>query len=149
MQSFRWDISTAEADYAIEKIQTQFIHRKGEDLDGVPLKGKPLILEPWQKFCIYGVFVFYHPGTNLRRVKEAFIFIPRKNGKTLFVSAVCWVLALMSVKSGATIYIVAAALRQAMESFANIRNNLYKNLYDGLQFWLRDIKCVIYSLEIR
>lgn len=129
--SGRWDISTAEADYAIEKIQTQFIHRKGEDLDGVPLKGKPLILEPWQKFCIYGMFVFYHPGTSLRRVKEAFIFIPRKNGKTLFVSAVCWVLALMSVKSGATIYIVAAALRQAMESFANIRNNLYKNLYDG------------------
>ena len=129
--SGRWDINPYEADYVIDKIQTQFIHRKGEALDGTPLKGTPLILEPWQKFCIYGIFIFYIPGTKLRRIKEAFIFIPRKNGKTLFVSAVCWALALLSVKSGATIYIVAAALKQAMESFKNIRNNLYKNIYDG------------------
>ena len=87
--SGKWDINPYEADYIIDKIQTQFIHRKGETLDGTPLKGTPLLLESWQKFCIYGMFVFYTPGTKLRRVKEAFIFIPRKNGKTLFVSAVC------------------------------------------------------------
>lgn len=131
IDSGKWDIDCGEADYVIEKIQTQFVHRKGEDLNGVPLKGKPLILESWEKFCIYGILIFYIPGTKLRRIKEAFIFIPRKNGKTLFVAALAWALALLSVKSGATIYIAAAALRQAMESFRNIENNLTNHLYDS------------------
>lgn len=129
--SGKYVIDCVEADYVIEKIETQFVHRKGEDLGGVPLKGKPLILEPWEKFCIYGMLVFYDPKTGLRRVQEAFIFIPRKNGKTLFVAALAWALALLSVKSGATIYIVAAALRQAMESYRNIENNLTNHIYDS------------------
>lgn len=129
--SGKYVIDCGEADYVIEKIETQFVHRKGEDLGGVPLKGKPLILEPWEKFCIYGMLVFYDPKTGLRRVQEAFIFIPRKNGKTLFVAALAWALALLSVKSGATIYIVAAALRQAMESYRNIENNLTNHIYDS------------------
>lgn len=129
--SGKYDIDCAEADYVIEKIETQFVHRKGEDFGGVPLKGKPLILEPWEKFCVYGMLVFYKHGTRLRRIHEAFIFIPRKNGKTLFVAALAWALALLSVKSGATIYIVAAALRQAMESYRNIENNLTNHIYDS------------------
>lgn len=129
--SGKYVIDCGEADYVIEKIETQFVHRKGEDFGGVPLKGKPLILEPWEKFCIYGMLVFYDPKTRLRRVQEAFIFIPRKNGKTLFVAALAWALALLSVKSGATIYIVAAALRQAMESYRNIENNLTNHIYDS------------------
>lgn len=129
--SGKYDIDCAEADYVIEKIETQFVHRKGEDFGGVPLKGKPLILEPWEKFCVYGMLVFYKLGTRLRRIHEAFIFIPRKNGKTLFVAALAWALALLSVKSGATIYIVAAALRQAMESYRNIENNLTNHIYDS------------------
>lgn len=131
VESGRYDIDCGEADYVIEKIETQFVHRKGEDLGGVPLKGKPLLLEPWEKFCVYGMLIFYKPGTRLRRVHEAFIFIPRKNGKTLFVAALAWALALLSVKSGATIYIVAAALRQAMESYKNIENNLVNHIYDS------------------
>lgn len=129
--SGKYVVDCGEADYVIDKIETQFVHRKGEDLGGVPLKGKPLILEPWEKFCIYGMLVFYNPKTGLRRVQEAFIFIPRKNGKTLFVAALAWALALLSVKSGATIYIVAAALRQAMESYRNIENNLTNHIYDS------------------
>lgn len=131
LESGKWDVDCGEADYVIEKIQTQFVHRKGEDLNGIPLRGRPLILEAWEKFCIYGILIFYIPNTKLRRIKEAFIFIPRKNGKTLFVAALAWALALLSVKSGATIYIAAAALRQAMESYRNIENNLTNHIYDS------------------
>lgn len=127
----KWDYDPAEADYVIEKIQTQFVHLKGETLDGKPLKGKPLFLEPWQKFIIYGILTLYQPGTKIRKIKEAFVFIPRKNGKTLFMSALAWGLALLSAESGATIYIVAAALRQAMQSFTNIRNTLTKGIYES------------------
>lgn len=131
MASGRWRYDTDEADYVIEKIETQFVHRKGETLAGEPLRGKPLRLEAWEKFCVYGILAFYDPETGLRRVKEAFIFIPRKNGKTMFAAALTWALALLSVKSGATIYIVAASLRQAMESFTDIRENLTSNLYQS------------------
>lgn len=124
-----WDYNPAEADYVIDKIQTQFVHRQGEDLDGQPMKGKLLILESWEKFIIYGILVFYKPGTIIRRIHEAFIFIPRKNGKTLFVSALAWGLALLSVKSGAKIYIVAASLKQAMESYDNISNTICSHIY--------------------
>jgi len=127
--SGRWDYSTTEADYVIDKIQTQFVHRQGEDLEGQPLKGKPLYLESWEKFIIYGLLVFYRKGTSIRRIQEAFIFIPRKNGKTLFVAALAWGLALLSVRSGAKIYIVAASLKQAMESYDNLSNNLCSNIY--------------------
>lgn len=129
--SGRWEYRTTEADYVIDKIQTQFVHRQGEDLEGQPLKGKPFILEPWEKFIIYGILVFYKPGTIVRRIHEAFVFIPRKNGKTLFVAALAWGLALLSVLSGAKIYIVAASLKQAMESYDNIENNLCRNLYES------------------
>lgn len=127
--SGRWDYDTAEADYVIEKVQTQFVHRQGEDLEGQPMKGKPLLYEPWEKFIVYGILAFYRPGTKIRRVQEAFIFIPRKNGKTLFVASLAWGLALLSVRSGAKIYIVAASLKQAMESYDNLYNNLCTNIY--------------------
>ena len=131
VDSGKWEYDPTEADYVIEKIETQFIHVKGETLDAQPLFGKPLLLEPWQKFIVYGILCLYKPGTRIRKIKEAFIFIPRKNGKTIFVSALAWGLALLSVKSGATIYLVAASLRQAMQSFSNIRTVLSRSIYDG------------------
>lgn len=129
--SGRWEIDTAEADYVIGTIETSFTHRQGERLDGTPLKGTPLMLEPWEKFIVYGILIFYLPGTNERRIKEAFIFIPRKNGKTMFVAALAWALALLSARSGAVIYIAAAALKQAMQSYNDICDNLTQNIYSS------------------
>ena len=62
-------------------------------------------------------------------VKEAFIFIPRKNSKTLFAAAVAYGLAILERASGAKVYVVGAALKQAMESFDNWRYNIENSLY--------------------
>lgn len=129
LQSKKWDIDCAEADYVITTIETSFSHRQGERLDGTPLKGTPLLLEPWEKFIVYGILIFYHRGSAERRIKEAFIFIPRKNGKTMFVAALAWSLALLSARSGAVIYIAAASLKQAMQSYNDISDNLTQNIY--------------------
>lgn len=131
--SGRWDIRYAEADYVVERIQTTFRHRQGEDIDGRPLRGKPLTLQPWQIFIVYNLLMFYRPGTMERRYHEAFIYVPRKNGKTMFIAALSWALALLTAKSGAVIYIAAAALRQAMESFNDIADNLTSQLYASKQ----------------
>lgn len=129
LASGKWDIRTKDADFVIGIIQRTFKHRQGEDLGGRPLRGKPLLLEPWQKFIVYNVLGFYIKGTNERRFKEAFIFIPRKNGKTLFVAALTWALALLERKSGSSVYIVGASLKQAMQSYNNIQDNLQFHIY--------------------
>lgn len=127
----RWEFRSKDADFVIGIIEKTFRHRQGEALDGTPLRGKPLLLEPWQKYIVYNLLGFYKAGTNERRYKEAFIFICRKNGKTLFVSALTWALALLERKSGSSVYIVGAALKQAMQSFNNIVDNLLFYMYDN------------------
>ena len=111
------ELRTKNPDFVIGIIERTMVHRKGEALDGTPLMNTPLRLQPWQIFIVYNLLGFFYRGTNERRYKEAFIFIPRKNGKTTFIAALCWGLALLERHSGATIYIVAAALKQANESF--------------------------------
>lgn len=119
-----YDFSTKDAEFVIGIIEKTFVHDKGERLDGTPLRGEPFILEPWQKFIIYNLLGFFKKGTKIRRYQEAFIFLPRKNGKSRFVAALSWGLALLGRKSGSTIYIVGAALEQSMQSFNFIKYNL-------------------------
>lgn len=119
-----YEFNPKDAEFVIQIIEKTFVHDKGERLDGTPLRGAPFLLEPWQMFIIYNLLGFYLIGTKIRRYKEAFIFIPRKNGKTRFVAALSWALALLERKSGSTIYIVGAALKQSLQSFDFIKFNL-------------------------
>src|SRR5690625_3052242 len=124
LKNKHYEFNPKDAEFVIQIIEKTFVHDKGERLDGSPLRGEPFLLEPWQKFIIYNLLGFFHKGTIIRRFKEAFIFLPRKNGKTRFVAALSWALALLERKSGSTIYIVGAALRQAKQSFDFINFNL-------------------------
>ena len=111
------EMRTKDPDIAINIIETTLVHAQGEDLDGNPLLGKPFKLEPWQVFIIYNLLGFWYTGTNNRRFKEAFIEVARKNGKTSFIAALSWAVAILQRKSGSKIYIVGAALKQAMQAF--------------------------------
>ena len=113
----RFELHTKEPDLVIGIIEKTIVHRQGEDLKGKSLVNAPFKLEPWEMFIVYNLVGFYYKGTSERRFKEAFIFIPRKNGKTSFIAALAWGLAILERKSGATIYIVAAALKQAKQAF--------------------------------
>ena len=126
LESDKYDFNPKDAEFVIQIIEKTFVHDRGEKLDGTPLQGESFLLEPWQKFIVYNLLGFFHRGTKMRRFKEAFIFVPRKNGKTRFVAALSWALALLERKSGSTIYIVGAALRQAKQSFEFINFNLHK-----------------------
>ncbi len=132
-----YDFSTKDAEFVIGIIEKTFVHDKGERLDGTPLRGEPFILEPWQKFIIYNLLGFFKKGTKIRRYQEAFIFLPRKNGKSRFVAALSWGLALLGRKSGSTIYIVGAALEQSMQSFNFIKYNL-DEMGESQNFRIRD-----------
>lgn len=131
------ELRSKAPDLVIGIVEKMMVHKQGEDLEGHPLMGKSFILADWQIFIIYNLVGFYFKGTEERRFKEAFIMVPRKNGKTSFVAALAWGLALLERKSGATIYIVAASQKQAIQSFDFILHSLR---HDGLidDFRVRD-----------
>src|SRR5690625_2508158 len=137
LKNEKYDFKPKDAEFVNQIIEKTFVHDKGEKLDGSPLRGEPFLLEPWQKFIIYNLLGFFHKGTIMRRFKEAFIFLPRKNVKKRFVAALSWALALLERKSGSSIYIVGAALRQARQSFEFINFNLDK-MGEADNFRIRD-----------
>ena len=122
-------LRTRDADFVCNIVERIMVHKQGQALDGTPLTNTPFILLPWQVFCIYNLLGFYYKGRRERRYKEAFIYIPRKNGKTLFAAALAFGIGLLERRSGAKIYIVAASLKQACESFEDI---LYTLRYRGM-----------------
>lgn len=121
------ELRTRQPDLVISIIEKTMVHKQGEAIDGTPLLGKPFLLLPWQIFVIYNLVGFYYRGTDERRYKEAFLFVPRKQGKTSLIAALAWGLAILERKSGSTIYIVAASLKQACQSFDFIIHSLRSN----------------------
>lgn len=137
LQRNEFDFREKEADKVINIMETMMVHAKGEDLEGNSLMNAPFKLEPWEKFIIYNLLGFYFKGTDERRFKEAFIFIPRKNGKTSFVGGLAFALSIVEAASGATLYIVAAAQKQAQQSFDFIHHSLRAKGFDK-QFRVRN-----------
>lgn len=113
-----YEMRTRDADFVIKIIEATFVHIKG------PARGKAFLLEPWEKFICYNVAGFYIAGTEERRFKETFIFLPRKNSKTFFASALAWALSLLERQYFSVLYIIATKLDRAMEAFENIRENI-------------------------
>ena len=128
-----------DPDFVINIVQRIIVHKQGETLAGEPLMNKPFIFEPWQVFIVYNLVGWYWKGTNKRRFTEAFIFVPRKNGKTMFAAALAFGLGLLERKSGSRVLIGAAALKQSLESFADI---LYSVRYRGID---KEDTCTIHD----
>lgn len=125
------ELRPSKPDLVINVIKTFIVHHQGEDMEGRPLANKPLELQPWQMFCVYGMLGFYYKDTDERVVKEAYIYVPRKNGKTLFIAGLAFALGVLERKSGAKIYIVAGSLKQARESFDDIVYSLKRKKIIG------------------
>ena len=123
------ELRSRDPDLVINIIRKIMVHKQGETLDGQPLMNTPVLLQPWQVFVVYNLVGWYHKGTNIRRFKEAYIYVPRKNGKTMFMACLAFGLGVLERKSGSHIYITSAALKQSLESFNDI---LYTFRYKGI-----------------
>jgi phage terminase large subunit-like protein len=98
--------SSARADRVIHWIETYCCHTKGE------WAGKPLVLEPWERELIRGIF---DPIDRIgaRLVRTSLIGIPRKNGKSTVGAALALYLLIGDNEPGAEVYSVAADREQA------------------------------------
>ena len=128
------EMRTKDPDIAIGIMEKTLVHAQGEDLDGNPLLGEPFTLQPFQVFIVYNLLGFWWARTQKRRFNEAFIELARKNGKTSFVAGLAWAIAILQRRSGSKVYIVAAAMKQALQAFEFILFSLqYQKIIDKFQ----------------
>lgn len=119
-----YDFQPRDAEFCIGIIEKTLCHQQGERQDGIPLRGTPFYLLPFHKFIIYNLLGFKMAGTKINRFHEALIFIPRKNIKTSFAASLAYALGLLYRMSGSKIYVVAAALKQTLETFDFLKYNI-------------------------
>lgn len=74
--------------------------------------GKPFELQKWQQALIGCAFGWKRPN-GLRRYREVFQYVPRKNGKTTMIGALINLVAFCDQEPGAQIYSAAADREQA------------------------------------
>ena len=113
---FPYKFDRAKANRACSFIQ-RLPHVKGRWA-----QKKTLIkLEPWQLFAIGSLFGWVEKETGLRRYRDAFFLIPRKNGKSLLGAGIGLYMMVEDNEFGAEIYSGATSEKQALEVFKPAR----------------------------
>src|SRR4051812_10282716 len=82
-----------------------------------PLAGQPFRLHPWQARIVRKVFGDVDPATGLRKVRTAFLLLPRGSGKTT-LSAALALLGLLGPERDAAGQVIAAAADRDQASIA-------------------------------
>ena len=82
--------------------------------------GQPLHLEPWQVFIFANIYGWVHKETHLRKYRKAFVFVARKNGKSVMASSVLLYDNLLT--PGAEGYCAATRKEQSRIVFDNVVN---------------------------
>jgi len=109
LKSNRWVFDWEKADYAIRFIQSM-PHIEG------PLQGQLLTLEPWQLFIVANLFGWVDKQ-GIRRFHEAYIEVPRKNGKSTLMAAIGNYMTAADNEMGAQVFAGATTLDQARKVF--------------------------------
>ncbi len=94
------------AGYAVRWIEKYAVHVQGE------WAGKPLLLEPFQKFIVRSLFGWKR-ADKLRRFRTAWIEEARKNGKSSLAAAIGLLLLVADGEPGAEVYASATKRDQA------------------------------------
>lgn len=100
---------------ALEFFETKLRHVEGK------VAGQLFILETWQKAIICNLFGWQDAIKKVRRFREAFIYVPRKNGKTPMAAGICLFVLFRDKEAGAQIYSAAAERDQAALLYRHAR----------------------------
>jgi phage terminase large subunit-like protein len=96
------------ADYVVEFFETQVVYTVGDQA------GKPIVLMDWQKdLVLRPLFGWKRVSDGYRRFRRAFVFIPKKNGKTTMCGGVGLYMTGMDSEFRAKVYCAATDKEQA------------------------------------
>ena len=118
---YRFD--EAKANRPIEFIERFCKHSKGE------WAGQPVRLELFQKAFISALFGFVDSETGLRKYREAFFLVARKNGKSTMLAGIALYMMLADGEAGAEIYSVATKKDQAKIIFDEVCHMVSQSPY--------------------
>jgi phage terminase large subunit-like protein len=90
--------------------------------------GSPFVLEPWQQ-AVIGCLFGWKRRDNTRRYREAFMGVPRGNGKTPLAAGICDYCLFFDGEDGAQIYSVATDVPQAALLFRHARGMIQQEPY--------------------
>lgn len=119
------DLEREDFPYTFDKVKAtraiNFIellpHTKGRWAS----KGEKIVLEPWQRFIVGCLFGWVRKSDGLRRYREAYLEIPRKNGKSVLAAGIGLFMLVADGEFGAEIYSGATTEKQAWEVFRPAR----------------------------
>lgn len=111
----KWFYDEKKADKCVMFIETFVHHSKG--------RSDLLTLELWQKAIICAIFGIVREDGR-RQFREVILIVARKNGKSLFASAIMACMAFIDKEFGADLYCLAPKLDQANIVF----DNFYKSI---------------------
>lgn len=91
--------------------------------------GKPFILTDWQYFIVENIYGWYYKGTNKRVIKNVYIEVGRKSGKTTLLSAIALYAMIADGENGSEVDCVANTKQQAkilFDTASNLADSLDK-----------------------
>ena len=112
----RYTFDEEKANRPIEFIERFCRHSKGE------WAGQPVRLELCQKAFIQALFGFVDRNTGLRRFREAFFLVGRKNGKSTLLAGLALYMLIADGEGGAEVYSTATKYAQARLLFDECHN---------------------------
>ena len=89
--------------------------------------GKPMILEPWQEFIVGSLFGWVRASDGLRRYRNAFIELPRGNGKSSLSGGLAVYMTFFDNEPGAEGYAFATKKDQARIVFQYARQMVMRS----------------------
>lgn len=113
LEEKKFFFNASEANNAIEWIEAHCFHTEG------PLAPKALTLELWQKAIVSAMFGIQDEHKN-PQFREVLLIIARKNGKSLFASAIANYVFRVKGGYGARVFCLAPKLEQADIIYNNI-----------------------------
>lgn len=97
-------------------------------------EGRLIELEPWQCFILTTVFGWVHSVTGMRRFKEGYVEVPRKNAKSTLSSGLALYMLAADGEHGAEVYSCATTRDQARIVFDDAK--AMANKTPDLRQWL-------------
>ncbi len=107
-----WYYDSYEGNRACRWIEAFCRHRKGE------WAGRAFRLAPWQRRLVRELFGWFG-ADGFRKHREAWIEIPRKNGKSTLMSAIALYMLVGDNEPAAEVYSVAGSEKQALLVYAD------------------------------
>lgn len=121
IDEFYFDEDTAKT--VVGFFENFLVHIKGSQF-----ANQPLTLEPWQKDILVNLFSWKKKSDGTRRFREAYIEIPRKNGKSTLCAGIALFLLYADKEEGAEIYSAAADRSQAGIVFDVAKEMVNRNI---------------------